>query len=239
MVYPFPLWRNEPAPLDAPIPEDFDSEDEPWAVAAGVSAEENGPFQPDVPEEPSVDPTLKEKDAADKETKAWEVVVDTLARPYKVLNLCFSEVLPNKHPATVAAGLSRIYSRIRNFGFPVYGRFTDRGGEMVNSAVRVWCEARSLLRRTTAPESHASNGRVERILALVRREARALMASAGLTPKMWPHAIRHATEQRLRRSLASLSHPVKPMVPFGLRLRFGLEPGTTKSGAYVPCREGL
>ena len=218
VVYPFPVWVKEPPPPDAPIPEDFQDEDESDAFAADGGVGAADPFHRDGPDELRVDPTLKEREAADAESKMWDTVVDTLTRPYKVLNLCFSEILPDKRPATVAAGLSRIYARIRNYGFPVYGLFTDRGGEMINSAVRVWCEARSLLRRTTAPESPASNGRVERLLALIRREARALLASASLSPKMWPHAVRHATEQRLRRGLAALSFPTRPMLPFWARV---------------------
>ena len=216
VVYPFPLWITDSVPDDAPIPGDAHFLDEDEGVPEDVPLPDS--FDTIIEDEIRVDPSKKERDLADKETAAWDSVVETLKGTYKVVNLCFSEILPNKRPATVASGLSRVYARLRSYGFPVYGLYTDRGGEMVNSAVRIWCEARSLLRRTSVPESHASNGRVERLLALVRRESRALLASAGLKPHMWPHAVRHATEQRCRQALATLSHPVKPMIPFWSRV---------------------
>ena len=85
---------------------------------------------------------------------------------------------------------------------------------MVNKTIRTWCEARSILRRTTAPESPASNGRTERLLGLVRREARALLYSAKIGSSMWPHAARHANKQRTRKALSALGCPVQPMLPF-------------------------
>ena len=213
VVYPFPLWIKKEPPANVPIPEDIClsqvGEEDPMGDADSLD-----PFPPEVDADTIGDPPPKERELADKDTAAWASMVDTLKGTYKVVNLCFSEVLPNKRPTTVTSGLSRVYARLRSFGFPIYGLYTDRGGEMVNSAVRVWSEARSLLRRTSAPESHASNGRDERMLALIRRDARALLASARVPPRMWPHAIRHATEQRLRRGLAALAHPIKPMVPF-------------------------
>ena len=215
VVYPFPLWIKKESPADVPIPEDVCMSDVDEEIP---NEEAEDPFAPAGEEEGISEPAPKERALADKEAEAWAKIVDTLRGTYKVVNLCFSEVLPDKRPTTVTSGLSRVYARLRSFGFPVYGLYTDRGGEMVNSAVRVWSEARSLLRRTSAPESHASNGRVERMLALIRRDARALLASAKVLPRMWPHAIRHATEQRLRRGLAALAHPVKPMVPFWARV---------------------
>ena len=213
VVYPFPRWVSKSSPEDVPIPSEFVEEtgemhegpDLDGAVDPFVSAE---------PLEPRLEATAKELEAGKRDADKWATIVSTLKGPYEVINLCFVEILPDKRPSTVASGLSRIYARLRSFGFPVYGLFTDRGGEMVNSAVRTWCEARTILRQTTAPESPASNGRTERLLGLVRREARALLHGAGLGMKMWPHAVRHACEQRLRRSMAALSSPTKPMVPF-------------------------
>ena len=217
VVYPFPQWVREPATEDAPIPEEWYEEEE-LAHASDVEPTDGGdPFMEEPPEA-SMDPSVKEKDLADKDSDRWASVVDTLKRPYKVINLCFVEILPNKRPTTVTAGLSRVYSRLRSDGFPVYGLFTDRGGEMVNSTVRTWCKARSILRKTTAPESPASNGRTERLLGLIRREARALLSASSLEARMWPHAVRHATEQRHRKGMAMLAYPVKPMVPFWARV---------------------
>ena len=202
VVYPFPLWEKTAPPPDERIPDEWEDDELGEEAAA------------DAFHEPSIEPTSKEREAAAKETAKWETVVDTLKEPYRVVNLVFVEILPNKRPSTVVSGLSRVYARLRCFGFPVYGLFTDCGGEMVNAAVRSWCEARSLLRRTAMPESHASNGRVERLLALVRREARALLSASEQDVNKWPHAVRHAAEQRLRSALALLSFPVKPMLPF-------------------------
>ena len=56
------------------------------------------------------------------------------------------------------------------------------------------------------------------MLALIRREARALLSASKAGVNMWPHAVRHATERRLRRALAMLASPVKPMIPFWSRV---------------------
>ena len=213
VVYPFPLWGKAPTATDAPIPEDFELPEDHLDEMSEAPDVEEDPFLVELAEV-IPEPPPKERVSVDKESETWTTIVDTLKAPYKVVNLCFVEILPDKRPTTVTAGLSRVYSRLRSYGFPVYGLFTDRGGEMINSAVRVWAEARSILRKTTAPESPASNGRVERMLGLVRQQARALMFASKLDVTMWPHAVRYAAEQRLRQSLAALAYPVNPMVPF-------------------------
>ena len=220
VVYPFPRWSTPAAKEDVPIPD-------PDVCSFGegdlLDDARNAEVFPDFPDPfalvgeetaPAMAPSKIELKALDKEEARWEGVKDTLSEPCQVVNLTFVEILPNKSATTVASALSRVYARLRGYGFPVYGLFTDRGGEMVNKTIRTWCEARSIVRRTTAPESPASNGRTERILGLIRREARALLYAAQLKPVFWPHAVRHASEQRTRQALQALGLKTHAMVPF-------------------------
>ena len=220
VVYPFPLWTKTPAGSDVPIPppEEYDP-DEDLEFPDNMEGldeppEDFDPFGVEIPDIASPAPSAVELNALKKEEGTWAGISAALSSPCKVVNVSMVEILPDKLASTVAGGLSRIYAKLRSYGFPVYGLFTDRGGEMVNRTIRLWCEARSLCRRTTAPESPASNGRTERLLGLVRREARALLYGAKLDPKFWPHAVRHASEQRTRSALRMLACETHPMLPF-------------------------
>ena len=149
VVYPFPFWTREAGPPDAPIPgpADYDPEDDldlPQDLAGDPDSFD--PFSPDASSSGVVSgPSAAELNALKKEEYKWTGILAALSVPCKV-NVSLVEILPNKSASTVAAGLSRMYARPRSYGFPVYGLFTDRGGETVNRTLRTWCEARSICR---------------------------------------------------------------------------------------------
>ena len=216
-TYSFPtleIKENTPEPEEEDgydIPEGLFSD--PFEGPLHEIDPEDGIGDGDVAEEPSD----KEADLIKKDCEKWDTIIAACKQRYKVVTLTFIEILPDKSAATIVSGLSRIYSRLRSKGFPVLGLFTDRGGEFVNKPVRVWAEARDLLRSTTMPESPASNGRCERALALLKRGVRGLLQAHQLPPTFWPHASRYIGEIMTRQGLEKLGQRFPPLHPFYAR----------------------
>ena len=65
----------------------------------------------------------------------------------------------------------------------------------------------------SAPEDHAANGRAEVAVREMKRAARRCLLAASLPSKLWPLAIRQASEQSWRRVMAKLGAPSRMALP--------------------------
>ena len=70
--------------------------------------------------------------------------------------------------------------------------------------------------KTTVPgDAFKENGRVEAEIGVLKRATRTLLKASGEPATLWPMALRHAGERRLRRQLHAVGLPVKEMLPWG------------------------
>ena len=91
---------------------------------------------------------------------------------------------------------------------------SDRGGEFVGGLVLDWLSSQLIWATTTEGHDPAANGAAEAAVNLVKRGARALLLSSGLSTRWWGLAVLEAAAAQRR---AALKTPPPP-VQFGARV---------------------
>ena len=67
----------------------------------------------------------------------------------------------------------------------------------------------------SAGDEPQGNARAEREVGHLKSRVRVLMTATGAPRELWPMALRHAAEERMRAQLQSLGIPVPRLIPFG------------------------
>ena len=165
--------------------------------------------------------TPSEKHRLEEENKRWEGIIATCRdTDYKLVEIPMVEILPCKSTHAILGALNRFYAKLRFFGLPVYRLHSDCAGGFTYGSLRQWANHRGVHVTTTMPESKASNGRAERLIARIKQQVRSLLSAHSMAPEMWPHAARYAAEAMQRDALKALGQDVKPLIPFNTLVRF-------------------
>lgn len=98
-------------------------------------------------------------------------------------------------------------------GLPVYRLHTDRARELMAAQLKRWAEDRNIVKTTVPGDAFKENGRVEAEIGVLKRATRTLLKAAEEPGILWPMALRHAGERRLRRQLKAVGLPVKELLP--------------------------
>ena len=133
----------------------------------------------------------------------------------QMVELTFAESLRDKTPASVVGAIGRVYSKLKMRGMHVARFHTDKGGEFLNAPVCRWLQDRGIYQTCGQGGSYKQNGRAEAAVGICKRATRTLLHGETSAKRLWPGAWRWVAERRLRRALARLGMPVKPLVPFG------------------------
>eukprot|EP00435_Cladocopium_sp_Y103_P055404 s1091_g18.t1 len=154
------------------------------------------------------------KDEKEDDRQKWMEKIEE-EQKFKVGQLTFMEILPDRRGPSVMAGVSRIHARLRYLGLPLLRLHSDRAGELRSKILRRWAEDRKVMRTYTDGDSFKSNGRTEAAIGLIKRHTRTLLKQTSQPPTMWPLAARHAAGRKLRQQLSEFGIPVGKMLPYG------------------------
>eukprot|EP00435_Cladocopium_sp_Y103_P062154 s1305_g23.t1 len=154
------------------------------------------------------------KDEKEDDRQKWLEKIEE-EQKFKVGQLTFMEIFPDRRGPSVMAGVSRIHARLRYLGLPLLRLHSDRAGELRSKILRRWAEDRQVMRTYTDGDSFKSNGRTEAAIGLIKRHTRTLLKQTSQPPTMWPLAARHAAERKLRQQLSEFGIPVGKMLPYG------------------------
>ena len=154
------------------------------------------------------------KDEKDDDSQKWKDLIQE-EQNFKVSQLTFMEILPDRRAASILEGVSRIYTRLRYLNLPLRRLHSDRAGELRSKSLRKWALDRGILRTYTGGDDYKTNGRAEAEVNMLKKATRTLLKSSGSTNDLWPLAARHGAERRLRRQLEHLGLPMKALLPFG------------------------
>ena len=157
------------------------------------------------------------EEKVEKEIKAgdiWEKMVEEM-QDVGVTNLTFVEPITSRQASDVIPAIARIYARLREMGLPVYRLHTDRARELMGAQLKRWAQDRNIVKTTVPGDAFKENGRVEAEIGVLKRATRTLLKAGGEPATLWPMALRHAGERRLRRQLHAVGLPVKEMLPWG------------------------
>ena len=144
----------------------------------------------------------------------WEKKVEEM-QDVGVTNLTFVEPITSRQASDVIPAIARIYARLREMGLPVYRLHTDRARELMGVQLKRWAQDRNIVKTTVPGDAFKENGRVEAEIGVLKRATRTLLKASGEPATLWPMALRHAGERRLRRQLHAVGLPVKEMLPWG------------------------
>ena len=165
--------------------------------------------------------TAGERQKLEEDNRRWESIINTCRdHNYRLVEIPLVEILPSKSTHAVIGALNRFYERLRAWGLPVYRLHSDCAGEFTHPNIRQWATHRGIHVTTTMPESKASNGSAERLVARLKQQIRALINAHSLGPGYWPHAARYANESMQRQALKALGHDTRPLLPFHSLVRF-------------------
>ena len=184
--------------------------------AAEPSSEPPDPFQivgREDKEEPLSEAQVKELDASNQRWK--EYLAGNVERPVKTLTMAIPT--KSKKAQDVIKATAQAVARLRSLHIPINRVHTDRGKEFIGRTFRQWLQQRDYFHTTTAGDEPASNARAENEIKILKGRARVLMRSAQCEPRMWPSALRYASEERFRRQLQSCGVPTPALLPFGIR----------------------
>ena len=154
----------------------------------------------ETPEEAPIERALTatESKQIEEDNKRWENIIATCKDTnYKLIEILMVEVLPSTSTHAVIGALNRFYSRLRFWGLPTYRLHSGCAGEFTHHNLRRWAAHRGIHVATTMPESKASNGRAECLVARLKVQIRALLSANSLEPGMWPHAARYLNDPRV------------------------------------------
>ncbi|CAE7777053.1 GIP [Symbiodinium sp. CCMP2592] len=156
-----------------------------------LSDDEDGDFGGGVGEIQGVDPAEEEK-----ERKAWEDLKKTFKEPIPTTTLYFAVPVNNKKAATMLPAVQKIITEVKALGYPITRLHSDRGGEFRGHLVRRWALSQGIWPTTTSGSDSAANGVAESGVRYLKRRARILLDSSGVTRENWPTAVQYAAAQQ-------------------------------------------
>eukprot|EP00435_Cladocopium_sp_Y103_P053777 s587_g17.t1 len=205
-----PIPGHEDSEEDQPLP-DLDADLDDAADHPNPDGEEAV-----LPEEEEVaeDDDGPDVKAAKSMHDTWHKLVKE-SKNVAVKQLTFVEPVKSRNVKYVLPAISRIHSRLRSLGLPLYRLHSDRAKEFCAAPIKAWALERSILTTMTSGSTYKANGRVEGEMNVVKKAIRTLItAGAALLPQ-WPLAARHIGERRLRSQLHQLGWPVGKLLRFG------------------------
>ena len=161
-------------------------------------------------------PEMEAKRQEINERKWKEFLQDRRAVPVK--NLTVAVPLRSRAAGDVLKAVSKVYARMRTMRLPIVRLHTDRAREFSGSTFQGWCESRDIFHTMTSGDDPTSNSRAEREVAWVKGRARTLIQAAKSPFHMWPLAIRHASEERLRMQVREMGINAPALIPFGTKV---------------------
>ena len=200
--------RGHPIPPPEPEGEDQLSDDEP---------EDHG----EVADGGGVDPSELER-----EDKQWKELMTSFKEPILTSTLYFAVPVNNKKAATMLPAVQRMVVDVKALGYPVTRIHSDRGGEFRGNLVRKWALSQGMWPTTTSGSDSAANGVAESGVRYLKRRARILLDTAGVSKDNWPTAIQYAAAQQRSEQLGSL-----PMMPVAYGTRVYVKTKRYKTGA--------
>eukprot|EP00435_Cladocopium_sp_Y103_P040980 s704_g11.t1 len=153
-------------------------------------------------------------DEKEDDIKKWEELIQW-EEGFKVKQLTFMEVIPDRKGPSVISGLSRLHARLRYLGLPLLRLHSDRAAELRTKSIRRWAEQRQILRTYTDGDDYKMNGRAESAIKTLKGQVRTLLKETEQPAAYWPLAARHAAERALRLQLAELGMPVRKLLHYG------------------------
>ena len=103
-------------------------------------------------------------------------------------------------------------------GIPLMRFHSDRAKELMAQPVKSWVAARGMLQTMSCGDDPASNGRVETEVHQIKRRLRLTLAATKASTDLWPGAIRHVGEERLRGQLQRVGISTATMPSFNSRV---------------------
>ena len=165
-------------------------------------------------------------DEVKDEEKQWEELMATFKKPISTTTLYFAVPVNNKKAATMLPAVQRIVTDVKSLGYPVTRLHSDRGGEFRGNLVRKWALSQGMWATTTSGSDSAANGVAESGVRFLKRRARILLDSAGISKENWPTAVQYAAAQQRSEQLGDL-----PNMPVAYGTRVYVKTKRYKTGA--------
>ena len=143
---------------------------------------------------------MQERDEVEMSTITWAVPVKS------------------RHADEIVATAAQVYARIRSLQIPVVRVHLDRAREFTGRTFRRWLQNRGLYVTYTAGDEPCGNSRTEREVGYLKNRVRTLLTGVRAPMELWPLALRHAAEERMRRQLTQLGVPCPKLIPFGAKV---------------------
>ena len=219
---PLGTEASEPVPEDPPVEggSEGEAEAEPWILAEDDREMADERVVRHVLEEAK---TLKEAEGS----------------PVVMQNLTFMEPSESRHQGDVLAALQVLRARIRALGVPVLRLHTDRAKEFLSRPVRQWCREMQMVQTLSSGDDPKSNGRVEAELHQLKRRLRLTLTAKEVPHELWPCAMRHVTEERLRHQLRALAVKLPRMLPFYEKVLVKVKRWHQAGAIQSPYKEAL
>ena len=128
------------------------------------------------------------------------------------------EPLKTRRAAEVIAATQSMVAKLRWWGFEVTRLHSDRGRELVSTALRRWAVSHGLYKTLSSPDEPQANGRAEAAVGWVKRKARALLLAAGANANLWHGAALQAVEIRNRKIMREMGSPQLQLPVFGQKV---------------------
>ena len=128
------------------------------------------------------------------------------------------EPLKTRRAAEVIVATQSMVAKLRWWGFEVTRLHSDRGRELVSTALRRWAVSHGLYKTLSSPDEPQANGRAEAAVGWVKRKARALLLAAGANANLWHAAALQAVEIRNRKIMREMGSPQLQLPVFGQKV---------------------
>ena len=159
-------------------------------------------------------PTEVEVQAWDAMNRQWQDKVAHL-KNVKVKTLTMAIPMKSRHTQEVLRAIALMHARLRSLNLPLIRCHTDRAREFVARPVQEWLRSHQVIQTVAAGDEPQGSGRVEREVLHLKEMTRLLMAVTQAPTRLWPLALRHASELRHRTQLRTMGVPQLQLIPFG------------------------
>ena len=143
---------------------------------------------------------------------------DNYLSKVQMVNIPFGILLKNKGAQEVLRALKLIDARASCLGIKIARLHSDKGAEFDNRFVRDWAASRGIWKSSTGGDNWRSNGAAEALVGILKDSVRVLLRDAGLGPRDWPYALRHAAGRLFQSRVKALGWDLPPLVPFGAKV---------------------
>ncbi|OLP93881.1 Copia protein [Symbiodinium microadriaticum] len=193
-----------------------EAEDDDCLLEDDDGPDEGGELEPG-----GVDPSEVER-----EEQRWKDLMSSFKAPILTTTLYFAIPVNNKKAATMLPAVQRMVTDVKALGYPITRIHSDRGGEFRGNLVRKWALSQGMWPTTTSGSDSAANGVAESGVRYLKRRARVLLDSAGLSKEHWPTAVQYAAAQQRCEQLGTL-----PMMPVAYGAKVYVKTKRYKTGA--------